>query len=287
MPSPAVFSRYDLLTIAGFLPWMLFAPQAVIGNDRSFLKKNITVFTLFAVAPLILTTPVTGVFEAASLALPFLAVIFTLALKNSANNEKLIALSEKILRWFSLLLLLLATAIVIINLGGNWQIFRNFAFKRFIHLPKAELAGFAVAIAVALIQFKIACDEKSSLPGKKLIYVAAGAAVLMILLPGAIFSGIKLACVPDEFFARTLKMYTANDTAVYADQNCISTVRWVLKNRDVKLITKENLPELAKQVQNFNAAVISTNYGFTKVLPKSKMLFVRGKWRIVIFNGKY
>ena len=287
MPTPAVFSWYDLLVIAGFFPWVLFTPQAVIGNDRSFLKKNITVFTIFAVAPAILTTPVTGVFETASYALPFLAVIFTLAMKNAVKDEKLTGLSVKSLRCFSLLLLILAGAVVIINLGSSWQIFRNLAFRRFIHLPKAELAGFAVAVAVALIQFKTACDEKLPQPEKKLTYVAAGAAVLMILLPGSLFSGIKLACVPDDFFARTLKMYTSRDTAVYADQNCISTVKWVLKNRDVKLITKENLPELAKQVQNFNAAVVSTNYDFTKVLPKSKMLFVRGKWRIVIFGGKY
>ena len=286
MPVPADFGWSDLLSFAGLLPWVLFVPQAVLGNDRSFLKKNISVMTFFVISSLALSVPVLGTFEALSLALPFLAVIFTLAMKNAAEDEKLIRLSENTLRAFSLLLLVLAAAVVVINIGNSWQIFKNFTFKRFIHLPKAELAGFAVAISVALIQFKISCDEKVTQPGKKLIYVAAGAAVLMILLPGAMFSGVKLACVPDEFFARTLKMYTSNDTAVYADQNCISTVRWILKDRKVDLITKERLPELAKQVQNRNAAVVSTNYEFTKALPKSKMLFVRDKWRIVIFNGR-
>lgn len=285
MPVTPAFSWYDLISLAGVLPWVLFVPQVVLGNSRSFWSRNIVIMTIFIAAATLLTIPTTGIAEALNLALPFCAVIFTLALSNTAKDEKLIRLSENCLRWFSLLLLVLAATIVIINLGSSWQIFKNFSFKRYIHLPKAELAGFAVAAAVALIQFKIACDEKISQPWKKVIYVACGAAVLMILLPGTVFSGIKRSLVPDDFFARTLKMYTTVDTAIYADQNCINTVKWVLKDRKVDLITKERLPELAKQVQNRNAAVISTNYEFTRILPKSKMLFVRDKWRIVIFSS--
>ena len=285
MPQPVKFHITDLLCIAGLLPWVLFVPQAVTGWKNSFFKSNIAIMMLFITAATILTLPVWGVPATLALASPFAVIVFALGLSKTAGNEKAVRISEKTLNIFSLLLLTAAIFILIINLGSNWQFIQKLAFRKFIHLPKAELAGFAVAIAVALIHYKIACDEKASLPGKKLLYVASGTAVLMMLLPGALFSGIKLAYVPDEFFVRTLKMYTAPDSALYADKECINTVRWVMKDKKVTLITREKLPELAKQVQNGNAAVISTNYEFTKLLPKSKMLFVRGKWRIVIFHN--
>ena len=285
MPETVNFCWYDLLCIAGLLPWVLFVPQIAAGWKGNFFKSNICVMTLFIFAAVLLTFPVWGLPASLALALPFAAVVCAIGLSKSTGNPRAFSISEKTLKIFSLLLLAAAAVIVIANLGSSWQFLQKLPFRRFIHLPKAELAGFSVAVAVALIHYKIACDEKISVPGKKLIYVATGTAVLMILLPGAIFSGIRIACVPDEFFARTLKTYTAADSALYADSECINTVRWVMKDKKVALITKEKLPELARKVQSGNAAVISTNYGFTKLLPKSKMLFVRGKWRIVIFNN--
>ncbi len=285
MPQTVKFHWYDLLCVAGLLPWVLFVPQVITGWGKNFFKSNICVMTLFIFAAAMLTFPVWGLPVSLALVLPFSAVICAIGLSRTAGNERAFSISEKTLKIFSLLLLLAAIIIVTVNLGSSWQFLQKLSFRKFIHLPKAELAGFSVAIAVALIHYKIACDEKISTPGKKLIYVATGTAVLMILLPGAIFSSIKLACVPDEFFARTLKMYTTADSALYADSECINTVKWVIKDRKVTLITKEKLPELARKVQNGNAAVISTNYGFTKLLPKSKMLFARGKWRIAVFNN--
>ena len=155
------------------------------------------------------------------------------------------------------------------------------------NLTKAELAGFAVACAAAAIQFKIAVDEKSQFKAKKLLHVATGMAVLMILLPGAMPESVKKQRAPEEFYRSSAGRYIAPDSVIYADYNSFHAAKWVFRKHKVILINKKNARDIAERIEKGkNTAIFSTSSRFTKLLPRNKILFSRGRWRIVLCQPK-
>ena len=282
-----LFSKYKVIKandwlylLAGTLPWGLFVPQAAMGiikNKKRFLQKRSVRFSLAVLVSGVLVFPVGGVIPTAVMIFPFASLLFTAALLEAQDDEKALKISENTLKVFSLLLLFFTITVAVLCLiprvPSRWKLYYN----------KAELAGFAVACTVALIQFKTAIDEKPYNKVKKLLHTATGAAVLMVLLPGAIPPSIKNIYTPDEFFIGTAARYMAPDTVIYADRNSFGAARWVFRKRKVILITKKSAANIARRIENKKStAIFSTSKRFTKILPKNKMLFVRGRWRIVL-----
>ena len=285
---PVLFTKYVKFQksnihylLIGMLPWGLFIPQAVCGfwkDKKQFLQKKIIRLSLAVITTGLLACPVTGILPTAVMTGPFWAILFVSALYESQNNEKAVKTSVIIMKTAVWLLLLYTATVVILccipRVPANWKLYTS----------KAELAGFAVACIVALIQFKCAIDEQPHNKAKKILHIATGAAVLMILLPGAIPSKTLLHYSPETFFAGTAARYIAPDTVIYADWNCAGAARWVFRDRKVILINKRTTKGLAKRIKKQqNTAIFSTSRKFTTLIPsKNKMLFVRGRWRIVL-----
>ena len=287
----SLFSRYGSLKLDnlpyllyGTLPWVLFLPQAVSGavkNRKAFFARKPAVFALAVIAAGILVFPVAGILSAAVLVSPFSALLFTLALKESENDEKFLKISERTLGVALIIFVIFAAAVIVSccipAVPLKWKLYYS----------KAELAGFAAACAAAAIQFKIAVDEKSQFKAKKLLHVATGMAVLMILLPGAMPESVKRQRAPEEFFRSSAGRYMARDSVIYADYNSFHAAKWVFRRHKVILINKKNARNIAERIEKGkNTAVFSTSSRFTKLFPRHKILFSRGRWRIVLFQPK-
>ena len=286
-----LFSRYGSLKLhhvfylfAGSFPWVLFLPQATAGalkNKKEFFRKRGVLFSLSAVIAAFQVFPVAGILPAAVMASPFAALLFAFALKESENNEKFLKISKMTLNIFMILLFLFAALTVIVCCIPS--------VPRALRLysSKFELAGFAAAFAVALLQFKIAAAEKEANNAKKLLHIATGMAALMILLPGAVPDKIKVALSPEDFYCSSAARYMANDSVIFADYNSYYPVRWVFRKHKVVRITKRNAHTIADRiVKEKNTAIFSTSSKFTKLLPRKKILFARGRWRIVLCQDK-
>lgn len=287
----SLFSKYGSLKLqsflyflAGTLPWGLFLPQAAAGairNRKTFFRRKAVIFSSAVIVASVLVFPVAGVLPAAVMASPFAALLFAFALKESENDEKFLKISEHTLNAVLILLFLFAAFTVVScclsSVPKKWK----------LYCSKAELAGFAVAAAVAVLQFKIAVAEKGTNKVKKLLHIATGMAALMILLPGAIPEKIKLDLAPEEFYRSSAGRYMAPDAVIYADWNSFYAAKWVFPKHRVIRITKKNARTIAERIEKGkNTAIFSTSSRFTKLLPRKKILFSRGRWRIVLCQDK-
>lgn len=286
-----LFSRYGSLKwqhlfylIAGAFPWGLFLPQAIAGvleNKKAFFCRKAVLFSLSATAASLLAFPVTGILPAAVMASPFAALLFAFALKESENNEKFLKISERTFNVFMIILFLFAAVTVVVCCIPSVP--RGFR----MYSSKSELAGFAAAIAVALLQFKISTAEKDGNKAKKMLHIATGMAALMILLPGAIPDKVKVSLSPEDFYRSSAARYIAEDAVIFADYNSYYAVRWVFRKHKVVRITKRNAHTIADRIEKEkNTAIFSTSSRFTKLLPRKKILFARGVWRIVLCQDK-
>ena len=273
-----------LWVIPALLPWGLFvfqAAAAVRSKKKEYFSTPLVQLALFVTVCALLSAAFLGTALALLITLPMLTTAFAAALKLSAGDRKLLKISELTLNYVSVAIILFTAATVVLcclkSVPARWKLYYS----------KAELAGFAVAVTVALIQFRIAASSNVDSGAKKLLHVATGAAVLMILLPGAVPQRMKNTFAPDEFFRSISARYIPADAEIYADADSIGAVRWILRDRKITLITKKSVHPLAKRIENdLPTAVFSTSGRFTKVLPRTKMLFSRGIWRIVICQTK-
>ena len=273
------FSRAGLL-IAGSFPWVLLLPQAVMGamkNRREFFRRRSVIFSCSAIVSGILVFPVAGILSAAVMVSPFAALLFCEALKEAENDQKALKISTWALRLFSLLILIFTAALVVTYFTGTLP-------AKLMYRSKYELAGFAVACAAALIQFQIAIDGKPQNKVGKLLHIATGAAVMMILFPGAIPDPIKAKYAHEDFFISTAGRYMAPDAVIYADKETFSTAKWIFHKHKVILLNKRTCSALAKRLEKRkNTAIfLSYNKKFPFPLPKNRMLFVRRNRRVIL-----